>query len=187
MQPTFVPTVSIPGAPGANAYTNTSANFVVPAIGSTVTVSVLNSACFVVNEIVLVAGPAHFLVTAIPSSTSVTLQFLGYPIDVAVGSTILAGVEVTPADGPQGQDYTLTTTTILLPASAGNVVLPTTVVSSRWMTAGMTLVAIGLNGAGNAVLRATFSVLSVAPGTCNLTWLNAAGDSAGASTFASSA
>lgn len=163
--------VSIPGAAGANAYTNTASNFVVPAIGATVVVSVLNSACFVVGEYVIAAGPAHFLVTAITSSTSVTLQFLAYPNDVAAGSTILSGVEITPADGPSGMaSYTTALATITLPIANAQVG-PISVVNSAWMAVGQTVVA------GDGTHLGTFKVYAKSAGAVTLTWINAAGDS----------
>jgi hypothetical protein len=103
-------TVNVPGLAGAsglngtngiNATTLTTQNFVVPAIGATVGVSVVSSVWMVVGQIVIASGPANFIVATVPTTTSATLQFLGYPGDVAPGVTINTGATISPA-GLQG-------------------------------------------------------------------------------------
>lgn len=97
---TIVPEVNIPGAPGGtgapgadgadgiNAFTFTTANFVVPPVGSNVTVPVAENSWMVVDQIVNTPGGAHFKVISLSGTTSVVLQFLGYAGDVSPGSTI---------------------------------------------------------------------------------------------------
>lgn len=105
-----VPAVNVPGSAGIQgpgAFTLTTADFVIPAIGSTVTVNVVSSIWIVVGQRLVVGqgsgaalvgpGPGTFQVTAIPSTTSVTLQFLGYQTDAATGATISSGAVVSPA------------------------------------------------------------------------------------------
>lgn len=124
--PTQVPGVEgLPGEDGApgigtageNAFTTTTSDFVVPAIGSDVIVAVESTNWMADGMNVVVDGPATFQ-AAINSSTQLTLTFLGYTNDVAPGSTILAGAKVTAAgnqpdlvngesDG-SGSDYSLT-------------------------------------------------------------------------------
>lgn len=84
------------GTNGKNAYTTTTADFTVPAIGGTVTVNVVNSDWMANGQIVVADGPATFLVQSAASSTTATLQFLGYTGDVSVGSTIASGSTISP-------------------------------------------------------------------------------------------
>lgn len=111
---TTVQTVNVPGVegvagtPGTNgvsSFTFTSASFVIPAVNSTVTASVLSSVWIAIGELLFVGDGSNmgtFQVTAIPSSTQVTLKFLGYPLDSAPAATITLGATVTPT----GQKFT---------------------------------------------------------------------------------
>jgi hypothetical protein len=111
--------VNVPGAPGGNgtngtngvnAFTLTAADFTVPAIGGSVTVTVANSTWMVIGQILIMTGPANFLITAIPSTTTVTLTFLGYPGDVAPAVAILTGTKVSPAGLRGGSTFLYTST-----------------------------------------------------------------------------
>lgn len=119
--------VNVPGVPGGNGVTPTnginalsitSANFTVPAVGATVTVNVDSSLWYVVGQIVIATGPANFSVSAIPTSTSVTLTFLGYPGDIAPASVIASGATIAPAGQRGGSTvyYTSTAASIGLTA-----------------------------------------------------------------------
>jgi hypothetical protein len=77
----------------------------VPAVGSTVLVSVLNTGFLVVGQAVIAGqglnavanpGPATFRVVQVVSATVVNLRFLGYFGDVAPASLISAGTILTP-------------------------------------------------------------------------------------------
>jgi hypothetical protein len=93
------------GIDGVNAFTLTTADFTVPAIGGSVTISVADSSWMIIGQILIIAGPANFLITAIPGATSVTLTFLGYPGDVAPAVGILTGAKVSPAGLRGGSTY----------------------------------------------------------------------------------
>jgi hypothetical protein len=115
-----VTAVNVPGTNGANNYTLTTANFVVPTAGTNVTVSVANTGSLVVGQIVIIGsgsssygGPANFKVITIVSATSVTLQFLNYSGDVAAAQTINAGATVTPAGVAGPNSISTSTTTVL--------------------------------------------------------------------------
>lgn len=117
---TTLQTVNVPGNPGNNgtngvsAFTVTTSDVVVPAIGASVNIPVGNSSWMVIGMIVIVGegpstiaapGPATFEVTAIPSNASFTGKFLSYPGDVVTGSVIgtnvnTGGANVSP--GSQG-------------------------------------------------------------------------------------
>ncbi len=99
------------GSNGISAFTLTTADFVVPAVNSTVTVLVGSSLWAVIGMIVIAGqgagaalagpGPSTFLVTAIPGLSSLTLKYLGYSGDVAPtgGNTISAGAVITANGG----------------------------------------------------------------------------------------
>lgn len=110
IQPTQVPGLEGPpgldGTSGINAFSTTTANFVVPAISGNVVVTLDSSVWMVIGQVVIAGagyanpaagGPAHFTVTSIPTATTVELQFLGSVGDVLSGETILAGATVSPS------------------------------------------------------------------------------------------
>jgi len=84
------------GLDGENSFTQSTADFVIPAIGDTVLVPVVSSLWMVEGQVVVFAGPASFQVISLPSSTSVELEFLGYALDLSPGATITAGTQVSP-------------------------------------------------------------------------------------------
>jgi hypothetical protein len=84
------------GAPGVNAFTITTADFAVPIIGNTVTVSLANSSWMTVGQNVFVEGAGTFSVTAKPGVQSATLEYLNYQGNTHAGETISAGAQVSP-------------------------------------------------------------------------------------------
>lgn len=89
------------GADGVNAYTTTTANFNVPAApGDSVTISGTDTSWMVVGQYFVVTGPATFQVTALPSTTSVTGEWLDAPGDVAAGTAIASGSGISPCGAP---------------------------------------------------------------------------------------
>lgn len=66
------------GLDGVDSYTETTAGFTMPAVGSNVTVSVVNSLWMVLGQVVFVAVAGYMLVVGKPNSVSATLQNLGY-------------------------------------------------------------------------------------------------------------
>jgi len=92
------------GQDGQNAYTKTTSQFTVPAIGDPVTISVQSSLWMAIGETIVVDGPATFQVVSLPSSTTAALTFLGYPGDVAPGTVIkiVAGLFVPATVTPTG-------------------------------------------------------------------------------------
>jgi hypothetical protein len=115
-----VQVVDIPGADGAdgaagadgsngvNAFTVTTSDFVVPADTVTpVTVAVASSIWMVIGQQLIIGqgigavlanpGPASFQVSAVPSTSSVTLLWRNRVGDVGAGSTISSGAVVSPA------------------------------------------------------------------------------------------
>ena len=93
------------GANGINAFTALTAPLVIPAVNSTVVAQVLNSQWIGIGELLFASDgikQGTFQVTAVPTTTSVTLKFLGFPLDSTPASTIGAGGIVTPT----GQKFT---------------------------------------------------------------------------------
>ena len=104
--------VEIPGSPGengaagangtngVNAFTFLTAQLEIPTAGNTVIASVAVSSWMALGQVVIVSDgteKGHFEVTALPSSTSATLEFLEYPGD-SVATTIIANAaKVSPA------------------------------------------------------------------------------------------
>src|SRR5688572_16792961 len=92
---TTTPPVQIPGSPGTagaagaagtdgiNAFTITTADFVVPAVGANVAISVANNAWIVLGANLFIEGPANFEVVSKTGLTAISATFLGYTGDVA--------------------------------------------------------------------------------------------------------
>lgn len=93
------------GSNGVSAYTETDADFVVPSVGGTVNVSLLNSTWMVVGQKIFVGGSidgatgtggGYFTYTADLGANDVELTFLGYEDDVAPLTTFDSGAGVSP-------------------------------------------------------------------------------------------
>lgn len=139
--------VNIPGGPGGDgtdgtdgidAFTLTTADFTLPAIGDPVVVSVASSAWMVIGQNVVCEGPANFRVSALPTLLSATLIFLGYPGDDTPSTAVLTGAKIGPAGirAPDpnyytqtGADLTLTDymDTVEVTATGKTITLPTAV------------------------------------------------------------
>lgn len=92
-------TVSTPGPSGASAISLTTANFVIPAVGATVTVPVTTTSWMVDNQNVYIGG-ANFLINSFNAgANTVTLTNLGFDGDAAVGSTVGSGAIVAAGIG----------------------------------------------------------------------------------------
>jgi hypothetical protein len=104
--------VTIPGAPGeagengtngtngVNAFTVLSAAVTIPAIGATVIASVGVSSWAGIGQVVFLSDGTdwgHFEVISKPSSTSIELEFLGYPGDASPTAEIGLGGTVSPS------------------------------------------------------------------------------------------
>lgn len=88
------------GTNGGNSYSNTTADFVVPAAdgATTVTVSVLSSDWMVAGQPIFIGGlGGTFKVSSVPDSQHVVVVYQNYPSNVNAGSTVVSGSEVTPS------------------------------------------------------------------------------------------
>lgn len=91
----------VAGTPGQNAYTTTTANITMPAVGVTVIAAVLNSSWASILQTIYISGLGYFQVTAKPTATSITVRNLGYTGNAAPGLIVGMGQSVSPS-GPIG-------------------------------------------------------------------------------------
>lgn len=140
-----VPAVNVPGTNGANAFTTTTANFILPAANSNVTVAVVSTAWIVPGGFTLGIGDGSgnfgtFQVVTINSPISVTLKWLAMPYDSVTGTTISAPAKVaaTGLPGAVG-DNAFSVLTMVggfnVPAISGHTVT-LTVDNNSWMQVG---------------------------------------------------
>lgn len=76
------------------ALTTTTANFTVPAVGSTVVIAVADTSWMVVAEALVIESAGFYEITAIGGATSVTARNLGYASNAAPAAIIASGSEV---------------------------------------------------------------------------------------------
>lgn len=132
--------VSIPGVAGENAFTETTASFVVPALGDEVQISVISSEFAVVGQALFIEGAGIFIVVSKPNVTSIILEYSNIDSNTESGSTIPSGSQVSPggtpgANGEDGQNaFTLTTADFTVPAIGATVSIA--VASSLFLTVG---------------------------------------------------
>lgn len=160
------------GLNGGNAYTTTTANFVVPAQGSAVTVAVASTVWMQIGQVVFIPGAGNFIVTTIFGANSVSLTYAVDPENTNAGVTINAGAGVTPSglngtDGTNGSNgFTHTTVNFVVPALDGVVLV--TVADTSFMFSGQFV---------NVVGAGVFLVTGVPTGTTvNLKYLNFVGN-----------
>lgn len=100
--------VNTPGSSGVNAYTTTTADFTIPAIGATVNISVGTNLWMAVGQKIFASDGTDwgtFEVQSFTGSTGVTAEFLGYTDDASPGAVVGSGAKVSPS-GVQ-QDITI--------------------------------------------------------------------------------
>jgi hypothetical protein len=88
------------GSNGVNAFTITTATFVLPAAMGTVTLLVGSSLWMAVGQNLFVSdgtNVGNFKVVSFPSATAVLVQWLNYSGDAATGTTFAANATVTPS------------------------------------------------------------------------------------------
>lgn len=82
------------GAPGINAFTILTADFTIPAVGVSDTITVQNSQWMVVGQKIYIGeaglGGAYFDVAAVPTTTTASVTTLGYEDDIAPGLAFTA-------------------------------------------------------------------------------------------------
>ena len=180
---------NVPGAAGADGTNGTNginafsvingAGFTVPgSAGGSVTIPMDDTSWAVLGQIIVVDGPASFIVSAVPTSTTITGLWQNYSGDVAAGTVISAGAKVGPG-GRQNPvprvistavDYTIGANddVIQVTADGKNITLPTavgingkryTVIQTAAFTVGTTILPDGaetINGAASKTLGAQY-------------------------------
>lgn len=92
--------VNTPGSAGVNAYTTTSANFTIPAIGATVNISLLDNSWMAVGQKLFISDGTDvgtFEVQSFTGTTQITAEFMGYTDDASPGAVIGSGAKVSVA------------------------------------------------------------------------------------------
>jgi hypothetical protein len=163
--------VQIPGVAGNNSFAYVTANFTIPAYAANVAIQLTNTAAFVGGQNIIIAGPANFQIVSVDSPVQITAKFLGLTGDLAPGSIISLGAEVSPTGAP-GLTGVSAYTTI---TGTGQTVLAGTnnyaVVSSASFVVGENVIIAATGGSAN------FKVVSIPNGTTlNLTFLAYASD-----------
>jgi hypothetical protein len=171
----------VPGAAGQNAYTQTTQNFVIPAVGGSVSAAVQSSAALAVGMIVVVSGGGIHGTFLITSSTTgaLQLQFLGLSYDSLSGQTIPYPATVTPTGTPGANSFTNSTggTVVSTPSQSCNIA----VAYSGWAGVGQVIFA------SDGTNKGTFLVTAVTFGTITGTFLGVTGDSTPTFTIATAA
>ncbi len=104
------------GDAGTDAYTSTTALFIMPSPSSNVTVSVADTSWIVAGQVVYVQTAGYFLVASITNSTTVVLTNTGYAGNAAAATSIASGKKVgtagiSGASGASASSNTITTGT----------------------------------------------------------------------------
>lgn len=100
--------VQVPGSSGASAITATTASFIIPAIGSDVTIAVSDTTWLKAGKNLFISDGAHFsnfYISGVGGSTALTITNLGMVGDTAPGATVASGALVIPGLG----DFTVPT------------------------------------------------------------------------------
>lgn len=135
----------IPGLQGQGSFTFTTADFLVPALGGPVGVSVTNTDWMSVGQSVFIEGAGIFTVTAIINPTSATLTYQNIAANTASGNTISTGAQVSAAGAPGANGtngvnpFTVLTAGFVIPAVGANVSNPDGfihVAATSWMGVG---------------------------------------------------
>jgi hypothetical protein len=122
-------TAGTDGTDGVNAYTQTTADFTIPAVSANVTVQVGNSTWMAAEQNIFIAGAGTFEVVSKPTTTSVTLTYLDYDANTGSGNNIATGAVVSPGG------FQLTSTLAVADGGTGSV------------TATLARAALGIGGA----------------------------------------
>lgn len=96
------------GAAGKNAFTLTTASFVMPASPGTVNVSVQDTSWCAAGQPIFVEGAGSFIIAAVVSGVALQLQALNVPSNAGAGSTIAIGKKVVPGGVAYIDSATLT-------------------------------------------------------------------------------
>jgi len=122
----------VSGVSGKNAYSQVTADFIIPNRNNTVIISVDDSGWMAVGQEVFIATAGYFAVNLI-EGTSVTITNLGL-FTTAPGTNITAPQGISPSGGPGRNSYSQVMNDFILPDRNNSVVV--TVDFSDWMSVG---------------------------------------------------
>lgn len=142
------------GAPGStatvlSAYDSTTASFTMPSVGSTVTITINNTAWLSANQIIYVASAGYFQIATVVNATTLSATNLNYPGNATATTVIASGSKVSPAglQGPQGAGgaglnaFTTLSANFTQPAISANVTI--NVGTTAWMAVGQGIFVVG--------------------------------------------
>jgi hypothetical protein len=180
------------GSAGINAYTTLSSGFTVPAVGTSVSLSVGNTSWMGGNgQILFIASAGYYSIASISNATTVSVTNLGYTGNATSGTAIASGSMISPGGligpiGPSGTSggtaYDKTTSSFIMPAASAGVTIA--IGSTAWLATGQIIyiatagylqvssitnatqfLATNLNYTGNAAASTTIAANSaVSPG-----------------------
>lgn len=169
------------GADGVNAFTVTTADFTVPAIGNSVIVIVADSTWATFGQNVYVQGAGYFQVTGKPSSTSLTLTYLDYVGNASTGNNIVTGAQISPsgtqpnvvADLPDPiTNNTTGTSSSTMAAGAGCLTLSFSIQLDSMTTAAADLLTNYVVGYAFKILSVSFAATTISTGVAASQTLN---------------
>jgi hypothetical protein len=137
------------GTAGQNAYTLTTASFVVPAVGATVSVALQSTSWLGGNGYyVFITGAGYYAVSSITDATHAVLTNAGGTSNAIVGTTVPSGATVSAA-GPAGAPgaagtagaalsaYDALSSSFTMPAAAANVTI--SIANTAWLGVGQVI------------------------------------------------
>lgn len=145
------------------AWSVTTAAFTQPAVGSNVSIPVVNSQWMAVGQSIYVSGGGNYQVMSLPSSTTVLAKNLGTTGSATAGTTVSngAGVAASGLPGPVGatgsSSLTTVTASFTMPAIGASVTVP--VGTSTWMSLNQPVY---VGSAGFFTVGAIYSGVSIA-------------------------
>ena len=128
----------LPGENGINAFTQITADFTIPAIGTTVTIAVGSSEWMSPGQLIYIENTGSFTVISKPDPISAIIRNDGYQGNLNPGVIIIApkGVSPSGAVGLSGTSgYTTTTADFLQPAIG--LTVEVAVADSNWIPVGL--------------------------------------------------
>lgn len=112
------------GTDGINAFSLTTADFVMPALGGDVTIVVddtswMSQSSIIDGQIIHIQGAGYFFVKTVVDGTHVTITDTQYTGNTGVGTNVTAGKKVSPGGlrGPQGTPGSVGTMNSISPTS----------------------------------------------------------------------